>query len=69
MHLELLFNQFSILHNHSQGRNMLTRGGFSSVKDLVDPDKFPIWDSVKSNNLLYSKWNYIMGKLRYDIGF
>lgn len=48
---------------------MLMRGGFSAIKDLVDPDKFPIWDSHKKTNLIYPKWNYIMGKIRYDVGF
>ena len=45
------------------------KGGLSDLKDLVDPDKFPIWDSMKRNSILYPKWNYIMGKIRYDLGF
>lgn len=48
---------------------MIVKGAESLVKDLVDPDKFPIWDLKKKPNIFYSIWNTILGKIRYDTGF
>lgn len=44
------------------------RGTESLVKDLVDPDKFPIWDLKKKPTTFYSIWNTVLGAIRYDIG-
>lgn len=38
------------------------------MRDLVDPDKFPVWDLKKRPNVFYSIWNTIMGQIRYDMG-
>lgn len=67
-HLEQLFGNLDALHKNSRGRKMMVRGKESLSKDLVDPDKFPIWDLKKKPNVFYSIWNTIMGKIRYDIG-
>lgn len=46
----------------------MLRGKESLMKDLVDPDKFPVWDLKKKPTTFFSIWNSVMGKIRYDIG-
>ena len=66
--MESLFRHFDALHRNSRGRKMILRGQESLSKDIVDPDKFPIWDLKKKPTIFHSIWNTIMGKIRYDIG-
>jgi hypothetical protein len=41
----------------------------SNVKDLVDPDKFPIWD-LKLTKATYSQlWGWVIGSIRHSLGF
>ena len=47
---------------------MIIHGQESLSKDLVDPDKFPIWDLKAPKNLFYSTWATVLGKLRYEHG-
>jgi hypothetical protein len=46
-HLECIFRQFSVFNKITQGKSMIydSSKGNSNVKDIVDPDKFPIWDN------------------------
>lgn len=68
-HMEQVFGHLSSLYRNSRGRSMMVRGRESLTKDLVDPDKFPIWDLKKKPNVFYSIWNTIMGKIRHDLGY
>lgn len=43
-HLEHLFAHLDALHRNTQGKNMVLKGSMSNIKDIVDPDKFPMWD-------------------------
>jgi hypothetical protein len=61
----MLFQHFDSLHRNSRGRSMIIKGKESLIKDIVDPDKFPVWDLKKKPDLYYSIWNTIMGKIRY----
>lgn len=61
----MLFQHFDCLHRNSRGRSMIIKGKESLIKDIVDPDKFPVWDLKKKPDLYYSIWNTIMGKIRY----
>ena len=36
---------------------------------LVDPDKFPIWDTKQYASTYRSLWSHHLAQLRYDIGF
>lgn len=40
-----------------------------TVTDLVDPDKFPIWDLKSYSPVYKSIWDYHLAELRFDIGF
>lgn len=37
--------------------------------ELVDPDKFPIWDLKKYSPIYRSLWENYLADLRYDLGF
>jgi hypothetical protein len=39
-----MFRQFSTLNQASKLKTMVIDNSKSNIKDLVDPDKFPIWD-------------------------
>ena len=47
---------------------MIIHGQETTTTDLVDPDKFPIWDPKIAKNIFYSTWGTVIGKLRYDLG-
>ena len=40
-----------------------------NIKDIVDPNKFPIWDLKQTTPIYKSNWNNYMGELRYNLGF
>jgi hypothetical protein len=40
-----------------------------TVTDLVDPDKFPIWDLKSYNPVHKSNWGCHLAELRFEIGF
>lgn len=37
--------------------------------ELVDPDKFPIWDLKKYTPIYRSLWGQHLAELRYDLGY
>jgi hypothetical protein len=40
------------------------------TKQLVDPDKFPVWDTSKpKDKMVWSRWKEVRGELKYDLGF
>jgi|FrelakmetLWP11LW_1041352.scaffolds.fasta_scaffold23660_2 hypothetical protein len=41
----------------------------SNIKDLVDPDKFPIWDLRETKPIYSQLWGWVMGKIRHSLGF
>ena len=41
----------------------------SNVKDLVDPDKFPIWDLKLAQAVYSQSWSWVMGAIRHSLGF
>ena len=47
---------------------MIIHGQETKTTDLVDPDKFPIWDLKPAKNIFYSTWGTVIGRLRYDLG-
>ena len=47
---------------------MIIKGSLSNLKDIVDPDKFPMWDLKETKDIFYSRWPEIEGALRYDLG-
>ncbi len=46
-HIECIFKHFSKFNQVTQCKNMIYDSSKSNlnIKDLVDPDKFPIWDN------------------------
>ena len=40
-----------------------------NTTELVDPDKFPIWDLKKYTPSFQSLWNQYLPEIRYDLGF
>jgi hypothetical protein len=40
-----------------------------NIKDIVDPNKFPIWDLRQTTPVYKSNWNHLMGELRHHLGF
>lgn len=40
-----------------------------ATTDLVDPDKFPIWDLKQYKPIYRSMWTHHLASLRFDIGF
>lgn len=38
---------------------MIIKGTKSNIKDLVDPDKFPVFDLKKAKNMFFSVWEEI----------
>ena len=68
VHMESLYNHFYALHRASRGRKMVIHGEQTTTTDLVDPDKFPIWDLKVAKNLFYSTWGTVLGRLRYELG-
>jgi hypothetical protein len=47
---------------------MISDTSQSTITDLVDPDKFPIWDLKQQTPIYKSLWGSYLGKIRYDIG-
>lgn len=41
----------------------------SNVKDLVDPDKFPIWDNQMTKPIYSQLWGWVMGRIRHNLGY
>lgn len=68
-HLESVFRQFSILNRSSKLKNMVIDTSRANVKDLVDPDKFPIWDLKVARPVYSQLWGWVMGRVRHDVGF
>lgn len=42
---------------------------FQETTALVDPDKFPIWDTKHYAPVYRSLWDHHLAKLRFDLGF
>lgn len=64
-----MFRQFSTLNKSSKLKNMIIDTSKSDVKDLVDPDKFPIWDLKETKPVFSQLWGWVMGKIRHELGF
>ena len=38
------------------------------TKELVDPDRFPVWDLGRVRELYFSRWGEVEGGLRWHLG-
>jgi hypothetical protein len=60
-HIEDLFYNFNVLHKYAHGRALVTDLTKSnSTTNLVDPDKFPIWDLKKYTPIYKSMWGFFL---------
>lgn len=67
--MECIFKHFSTFNKFTKLKNMVIDTSKSNVKDLVDPDKFPIWD-LKLTKATYSQlWGWVIGSIRHSLGF
>ncbi len=59
VHIEQLFSQFHSFYKYSRGREMIVDHNNSrATTDLVDPDKFPIWDLKQYKPIYRSMWTH-----------
>ena len=70
IHIEQLFTHFHSLYKYSRGREMIVDMQKNpQTTALVDPDKFPIWDTKEYAPVYRSLWDYHLAQLRYDLGY
>ena len=68
-HLQQLFTHFNGLHKAARGVDVLYEQSRYQREGIIDPDKFPIWETQKVKRKWLSGWPSLMEKVRKQIGF
>jgi hypothetical protein len=68
-HLEQLFTHFNALHKMSRLVDTLYEQTRYQVEGLVDPDKFPIWDTQQYSKKWLSGWPSLINQLKSQLGY
>lgn len=76
-HIEQLYNQLKVLHNCTRNKQIIFNKRFeelSAITSIVDPDKFPIFNTSENLSFLdlVSCWEYypeIKQKINKNLGF
>ena len=63
--MECLFNHFNVFNRVTQGKSTFIDKSKSHIKDIVDPDKFPIFDLKENKANYHPIWEYLAGRLRH----
>lgn len=68
-HLEQVFKHFNTLHRYERNMSLVRNEAATTMKDLVDSDKFPIFDLSYKIPLWRSNWVTVENKLKKKVGF